>query len=123
MPRKLPWSDEKWHKLNHELINALRESDWFRAHQIYYQIALYLQKYDKDFSTPLAESRKCRVRYFMNQKFVSKVEIMAFSDSCDLCKSLHGKRYSFQEALSLSPLPVKQCKNGICRCLYNGVME
>jgi hypothetical protein len=123
LPRAAKWDDAKWRGLNHELIEALRVSDWFHAHQIYFQQALYLENFKRDFSLPLKVSRECYVRHCMTQEFVTKVQIMTVGNSCDICNNLHGNRYSLKEALETSPLPCVQCANGLCRCLYTTVVE
>ncbi|MEI7890949.1 MAG: hypothetical protein WCI36_03175 [bacterium] len=51
---------------------------------------------------------------------VSKVEILASPNSCDHCKSQHGKIYTVEEAIKIRPLPCKGCGHemGYCRCTY-----
>lgn len=116
--RTAKWDDAKWKGMNKELREALRHADWFHAHQMYFRLALYLHKFNKPFYPVLKESRKCYLRAYIKQDFDMQVQIMALTDSCDLCKSFDGKRYSLQEALELSPLPHELCGNGFCRCLY-----
>lgn len=60
---------------------------------------------------------------------IKEVDIWTFPDCCPSCKKLEGKKYSIKKALSLMPLPNKDCtsinKSGIkvCKCSYDNYIN
>ena len=77
-----------------------------------------LHQLGKDFFRVLQESAKCEL-YHMQDFGINKTEIFTAGEtSCSKCQSLHGKIFTITKALETMPIPVKDCENGFCRCLY-----
>jgi hypothetical protein len=112
--------DVIWAAYNKILQEVMKRNDFHKMSTIYYSQAWFLHDTDKDFFTVLQLAKKSELRYYQKTG-VAKVKILAAPDSCDKCKSLNSTVWSIEEALDKSPIPVKECGNGFCRCCYGGI--
>jgi len=124
--------DEKWGRLNNELNESMKTNDFFGLGLIYYKMADFLESEGKNadhlkqlgYQMSLKAHLKELKRY-KKSGVVTKVEIHTVDTSCDVCKKLDGKVILIDDAISNSPLPVKECnhRHGFCRCIYLPVNE
>lgn len=79
----------------------------------------------KNLSDDLNTANINNLLQYRQSDVISKVEILAASDSCAHCKSRQGKIYTVEEAIKTRPLPCKECDHdmGYCRCVYMPVIE
>lgn len=89
-------------------------------------MARLLYNHHQNFFKFLKESSKMELYYEKQQEKQSgikmKVEIIAASGgnnpSCDKYLEKNGKKFTIDEALEKMPIPVEDCGNGFCRCMY-----
>jgi len=112
--------DVIWAAFNKVLQEAMKRSDWQQMKVIYYGQARFLYEEGEEFFFIRQEAAKSELRSYQ-ESGVKKVEILAAPDSCDKCKALESKQMSIEQALKSLPIPVKDCANGFCRCLYEVV--
>ena len=85
---------------------------------LYWEQARLLHQLGKDFFRMLQESAKCEL-YDYQARGIDKAELLTAGEtSYSKCQSLNGKIFNVTEALEAMPIPVKDCENGFCRCLY-----
>jgi len=124
-------SDEKWKRFNVELDKLIKENDFWGLGTTYYKMADFLKNEGKDNSKlrELGYKMKSKVANeslegYKKSDVITGVEVIATENSCALCKKLNGKIFTLKEALSLRPLPVKDCTYPYgCRCVYGPVVE
>lgn len=129
MPKLSP--DEKWSRFNKKLVELMKQGDFFSLGTTYYEMASFLKNEGKDDSKfrELGYKMKLKVANeelegYKKSDVITKIEIMAVENSCALCKELNGKVFTLREALSLRPLPVKDCTYPYgCRCTYLPAVE
>ena len=128
--------DKLWRELN-EIVIAAYESgqsgDFHRASMAHFQQALMLFDRGADHHPTAQASRKDEILHHranaVNLKY-TKVEVVSQS-GCGPCRELHGRRYTFAEALEQMPIPVRACETranknphgGWCGCYYNPVLR
>ncbi len=111
-----------------ELSLALaKKGDLQDLDMMYWRMARFLFEYNQDFFSYSYESTKMRLYNYKksdkNLGIKSKVSIVACGDSCEKCIKQDGKTFTIDEALKIMPIPVKDCGNGFCRCIYTGGIE
>jgi ribosomal protein S27AE len=107
-------------------LNFAKKNNYSQLNSLYYQMARFLADYNEEFFFYLQESAKMNLYSFKQIEKDSglkhKVNIMAAvgskNSSCAKCAKQNGKSYTIDEALEEMPIPVKDCENGFCRCLY-----
>ncbi|MFC1969479.1 hypothetical protein ACFLVF_03200 [Chloroflexota bacterium] len=112
-------SDIVWGIISRRQLDSVKRRDWNRAKMLYWEQARLLHQLGKGFFKVLQESAKCEL-YCYQAMGIKKAEIsVAGGSSCIKCQSLDVKNFSITEALEAMPIPVKDCENGFCRCLYS----
>lgn len=107
-------------------LQFAKRNDFSKLHNLYYQMARFLADYKEPFFLYLQESVKMNLYHYKQIEkdtgFKHKVNIMAAvsgkNPSCEKCLKQNGKSYTIDEALEEMPIPVKDCENSFCRCLY-----
>jgi len=107
-------------------LGFAKKNDYSQLHRLYYQMARFLADYNEEFFFFLQESAKMNLYSFKQLEKETglkyKVNIMAAvgskNSSCSKCTMQNGKSYTIDEAIEKMPIPVKDCENGFCRCLY-----
>ncbi len=89
----------------------------------YIDQALELYKKKGDFIKPLQKHHIQDLKRYQSSGVVKMVEFLSAPDSCDKCKSLHGKRISIKDALRVKALPIEDCDRGYCRCVFIPVVD
>jgi len=120
-------SDTAWKIFNILLMQNFR--DFHKLKMLYYSMALFLNEEGKDHFAMSQQSRKMSImKYRQDGDIIKGVEILA-KNSCDECKKLNGKKFTFKEALEKMPIPCKDCTHkiydktrGFCRCGYVAVV-
>lgn len=111
-------SDIVWGIIGRRQLASFKRKDWQQAKILYWEQARLLHQLGKDFFRVLQESAKCEL-YHYQAMGIDKAEILTAGEtSCIKCQSINGKIFSVTEALEAMPIPVKDCENGFCRCLY-----
>ena len=99
-------------------LDSFKRKDWQQAKMLYWEQARLLHQLGKDFFGVLQESAKCEL-YHYQAMGIDKAEILTAGEtSCSKCQSLNGEILNVTEALEAMPIPVKDCENRFCRCLY-----
>jgi len=121
-------ADERWRKLNKKVLEASSAGDWFLAGTTYYEMAIQLEKEEKDNTRERRLGYEMKLRHsqddlkrYKTSGVVRKVEILATDNSCEHCLKLNGKTFSLAEALKNPPIPVEECDQEMgygCRCTY-----
>lgn len=126
-----PVADKKWKFLNEDLEKFMKVNDFWSLGSTYYVMANFLEREGKDAShlRKLGYDMKLKVNEETLQNIeesdvVTGVEIIACSNSCELCKKLNGKCFTIDIAKKTKLLPVKECgyESG-CRCVYGPTVE
>ena len=129
--------DKVWRELNETVIAAYESGqsrDFHRAKMAHFQQALMLFKGGREHHTIAGASRKDEILHHkanaVNLRYTT-VEVVAQRDvACGPCQELHGRQYTFAEALKQMPIPVRACETwpdknphgGWCRCYYKPVL-
>ena len=124
---------------NRQVIDAYKNRDYHSAKMAHFQQALAEFKRGRDHRKAAAASRQDELLYYKHRPYgdmgVTKVTILVpgpgnNGDSCEICKPLHGKSFTIDEALRLMPIPHRNCQTwheknrhgGWCRCSYQPVL-
>ena len=115
------YRDVIWYICNQEIL--IHRDDWNYLSQLYYNMALFLNKHEKECFHILQQSRKAQLLY-LKEMGIEEVEIHAI-DRCPSCLKLDGKILKIDEALKQMPIPNKDCTNirddkkrSFCICQY-----
>jgi hypothetical protein len=120
-------NDIVWGLFNKKLNSCIQQNSWGGMKQIYYGMAILLQKEGKDCFHLLQEARRCELMDYKAMG-ITKVRILTAgrNNSCQHCLELDGKIFTIDKALQEMPIPVKNCSTevfmdgkGFCRCIYN----
>jgi len=121
--------DAGWSLLNQAVIRLMEERDFESLSQVYFRMALQLDRENRDFSAQLREAQRMKLLAIQQGErevpgVVSGVSIMS-GGGCEACESLDGRRFSLEDAMRLQPLPCPDCtftlksgRPGWCKCLY-----
>jgi NADH pyrophosphatase NudC (nudix superfamily) len=104
--------------------------DWLKSFEVSVKQYKKIQKATEAKSLRdiiIAIQQESRKSDLLNHKRngVKKVEIYGALDDrmCQACLSLHNKQLRIDEALNAQPLPVRDCANSFCRCVYLAVVD
>lgn len=112
--------DVIWQVLNNHLATAIGRKDWHNMKMLYLELARILCEEGGSFFPILQEARKCELQNYQSQG-LEHVEILA--GNCEKCRPLNGKVLTIKEALDTMPIPVKECENGWCSCMYTSTID
>lgn len=114
--------DVFWSLLSQTMLNT---KDSVVSKRIHRRLAMFLGDLKQDFFYILQRAIKMQLLELRNDGFTKQVRIIAGPESCPACRQLDGKIYTIEEALTLMPLPSKECTskldksiNGFCHCNY-----
>jgi hypothetical protein len=116
-------SDVVWGIISEKQLAAMKKGNWGQLQFLYWHQARLLFETGQDFFLLRQESAKCELRRYQAMDLFSKVEIYTPGDACSKCKALHGKIFTIKEALETMPIPVKDCENIWCLCIYLPIIE
>ncbi len=117
--------DVIWGILNELILE--NANDYSILRNIYYELALIVNKEKKEFFHLLQKSMEMRLKDMQKDRVIEKLRITAvgYDDTCEECQKLDGKIISIKEALRQMPIPNRNCttsidggKRGFCRCEY-----
>lgn len=126
-----PSSEEVfWLAADKRLHLVLARNDLHEAGMVYFQIALLLHSVKLPHVAAFQEAQRCFLRRDLAGG-LREIEISVCPDSCPACARMKNARFSTEEALRLSPLPVRGCthlkvdgrQDGWCRCCYVPVVH
>jgi hypothetical protein len=117
------FNDIIWAFLQKKLLIAMKNGDWSEMSRMYFEQAIIRYNESKDFFKLLQESRKCDLNNYQIQG-VKKVQILSSGEtSCKKCQILNALQLTIKQALQIMPIPVKDCENEYCRCIYIPVLH
>lgn len=121
--------DAVWALLNLAAQRLMAEGDFETLSNAYWEMALQLDRENRDFSAQLREAARMKLLAIQQLErespgIVSGVSISS-GGGCEACERLDGSRFSLADAIRLQPLPCPDCtftlksgRPGWCRCLY-----
>jgi len=120
--REAPYSDAIWSIFNELILKVGKEGG--NLGSLYYSMALFLHREEKDPILMLQQSAKYKLMEFKKHCSRYRVKILGVG-GCIHCQKANDKTYTIDEALQKMPLPVKKCnyqlfngKHGFCRCIW-----
>ena len=99
-------------------------SNFNQLQMLYYSMALFVHEEGKDNFYLLKECAKASLnRIEFESDLVFMVEVVACSNSCDICKKSNGLKMTIADAFKTMPIPCKECNHsiGFCRCFYGAI--
>lgn len=117
-----------WRLMNEASGRLVRERDFERLSNLYFEMALQLDREERPFTSLLCEAQRTRLlaiqHQYENTPGVLRGVTIGFG-WCPACSRLDGQRMTLEDAIRLQPLPCSDCTNpsasgrsGWCRCLY-----
>ena len=125
--------DKRWKYFNEDVKKYIKENNFYQLGNTYYEMAEFVKNEGKDNTYLINLGYKTKLNFYIerlkeikNSGIGNAVEIIAITNcsnadnnSCKVCFNLNGKIFPINEALSLNPLPVKDCLHSCgCRCIY-----
>ncbi len=108
-------TDGKWSRLNKKLIEFMETNDFFGLGTIYYEMADFLEKEDKNNDHLKRFGYYAKLQHQINELERLKrlgckeVKILTDRESCVVCKKSNHRTLSLKEAEFLKTLPVEGC--------------
>ena len=94
---------------------ATRSGDWHSLKMVAFEQARLQHDLGEDFFDTLQEAARSDLHCYRSQG-VKRVEV--YTTGCETCKRMNGKVFTVSAALNSMPIPVKECENGWCCCIY-----
>jgi hypothetical protein len=117
--------DVFWNLLRNAMINTKETAKLKKIHR---HLAFFLRDLHQDFYYILQRAIKMQLLELRNDGSTKRICITTGPEPCSACRELNGKIYTVEEALTLMPLPCKDCSGmlakkirGFCRCSFIAV--
>lgn len=118
--------DVFWRLANQQTQVAMVSADWHQLSMIYLTMGLHLHDEGRDHTRLRHQSNDAKVRDYQatNTEYGIGHGVQALANACcDACRKLDGRVFSFEEALSSSPLPPDDCTRDWCNCGWNFAID
>lgn len=122
-------ADQKWSKYNSEIELLIKDKNWFGLGTLYYNLASIVKAEGKDsgYLRQLGLEMKIKSKQDDIKRYIGhceQIEILANPKACNDCIKHNSSIIDVDNALILSPLPIRSCTNEIgCRCTFLPVIN
>ena len=121
--------DAAWGLFNQNVTRCMAENNFRLMSLTYFKMALQLYNEGREFRRLLVEANRMKLKEIRQWSLESPglvSGVLIYSDGCDSCSELDGRRYSLEEAIRSQPLPHPECtvelkagRPGWCTCAYS----
>lgn len=114
--------DVFWALANEAIREPMLRQEWHRVARIEWARARWLYDEGRNHIQHLRESRAADLKARVANSLTGKVRILTNGEAaCAVCRRNDGKVFTIESALSEMPLPVEECENGWCQCMWTPV--
>ncbi len=114
--------DVFWALADQTIREPMLQRDWHRVGVIEWSRARWLYEEGRNHIQHLRESHAADLKARAANSLTGKVRILTNGDAaCAECRGNDGTVFSIDSALLEMPLPVEECENGWCQCIWSPV--
>ena len=110
--------DVFWALANKQLAKQMRSDNWHGLSMTYFHQALWLHNEGRPYAHLKVESEKALAQSFAGRD-CQELEVMG--GCCPNCDQFKGRVYPIEQAVNVWPVPVEDCTNGWCTCMWTTV--